>query len=77
MKIISEHIVTVLGCGAELLDLVLGTCNYEASGDGCVLVDTDQLENTQDMSGKVGKLLETIINSSRQQDYTGFILLRN
>ena len=75
MKVITGYIVTVLGCGVELLDLVLGTCNYEASGDGCVLVDVAQLENTSDAKGKVGKLLKSVVASA--PDYNGLILLRS
>jgi hypothetical protein len=78
MKIQSNVIVTAF-VGAEALDQVLSTCNYEASGDGCVLVDTDQLDNTQDTTGVVGKMSKEIqqaIKDVSQLDYTGLILLR-
>lgn len=87
MKTIPSNIVTAY-VGAEMLDLVLGTCNYEASGNGFVLVDMDQLENTQDTSGKVGEMTEEISkqvldwhqslgSESVNGRYNGLILLRS
>lgn len=86
IKIIPGTVITAL-VGPELLDLVLATCNYEASGDGVVLVDTDQLENTQDTSGQIGEMAEEIQRASLElhqslgseatkAQYTGLILLR-
>jgi hypothetical protein len=60
IKVKPDNIALVTGCGPELLDRVLETCNYEASGDGVVFVDVAQLENTSDTSGMVGLLLEVI-----------------
>ena len=91
MKIIPGNIFTAF-VRAEMLDLVQSTCNYEASGDQIVLVDTDQLDNTSDTSGKVGELAEEIqkevanhhqslgaelSNSGQWHGYSGLILLRS
>ena len=87
MKTVPGNIITAY-VGAEKLDLVLGTCNYEASGDGVVLVDMDQLENTQDTSGKVGEMTEEISkqvldwhqslgSETTQGRYNGLIVLRS
>jgi hypothetical protein len=43
MKSKQTKLVIIDGCGSELLDVVLATVNYEASGDGAVLVHTDDL----------------------------------
>ena len=86
MKVVPGNIVTAY-VGPEMLDLVLGTCNYEASGDEVILVDTDQLENTQDMSGQVGEMAEEIQKACQNWHaslgsetinghYNGLILLR-
>ena len=87
MKVSMSNILTAY-VGAELLDKVLATCNYEASGDGCVLVDTDQLDNTTDTSGEIGEMAEKIQRATRRNgfplnlktlvgaEYTGLILLR-
>jgi len=77
--------------GAEMLDKVLATCNYEASGDGVVLVDTDQLDNTSDETGQVKEMAENIqaeahdearvLNleetETNRETFHGLILLRN
>jgi hypothetical protein len=86
MKVIPDNIITVTGCGPELLDRVIATCNYEASGDQVVLVDDDQLENTVDMSGIIAELREKIQGlildhhkslGAESGHYTGLILLRS
>jgi hypothetical protein len=66
----SKSAVLTVWAGPDLLDRVLATCNYEASGDGVVLVDTDQLENTSDTNGHVEKIQKAI------GDYDGLVVLR-
>ena len=69
-----------------MLDKVLATCNYEASGDGVVLVDTDQLNSTSDETGQVKEMAENIQREAHDEacalnleatNYEGLILLRN
>ena len=87
LKIIPDNIVIVTYCGPGLLYLVLTTCNYEGSGDGVVLVDTDQLEATSDKSGLVAELSKeiqrqvadwhaTLGAETRHSRYDGLVLLR-
>lgn len=82
MKSRQTKLVVIEGCGSELLDRVLATVNYELSGDGAVLVHTDDLENTQDTNGIVETILE-YLNDPKRNDagpvsipYEGLILLR-
>jgi len=82
MKSRETQVITIEGCGSELIDRVMDTVNYELSGDGAVLVHTDDLENTTDDTGLVGKVLE-YLNDPKRNDkgpvsipYNGLILLR-
>lgn len=82
MKSKETRLVIINGCGDELLDVVLATVNYELSGDGTVLVHTDDLENTQDTNGIVEKV-QAYLNDPKRNDagpvsipYNGLILLR-
>ena len=52
---------------AELDDLIAG-CNYEAVGDGVLLVDTDQLDNAT--SSVAGDVLAAL-----PDDYTGLVYI--
>jgi hypothetical protein len=78
MKAKETKLVIIDGCGSELLDAVLATVNYELSGDEAVLVHTDDLDNTTDDSGQVGKVREFLDKSPVpvSKHYEGLILLR-
>jgi hypothetical protein len=58
------------------------TVNYELSGDGVVLVHTDDLNQTNDTNGQVEKILEYLNDPTRDNQgtvsipYEGLILLR-
>jgi hypothetical protein len=82
MKSKQVKLVIIDGCGDELLDAVLATVNYELSGDGTVLVHTDDLGQSNDTNGQVEKILE-YLNDPKRDDagpvsipYEGLILLR-
>lgn len=82
MKSRQVTLVIIDGCGDELLDRVLATVNYELSGDGAILVHTEDLENTQDTNGVVEKVM-AYLNDPKRDDagpvsipYEGLILLR-
>jgi len=85
-RVLPGNILTVF-VEAEMLDLVLDTCNYDAAGEGVILVDADQLENTSDRSGLITKLLQelnqaaldwhkSLGSESINGQYQGLILLR-
>lgn len=78
MKSKETKLVIIENCGSELLDVVLATVNYELSGDGTVLVHTDDLDNTTDDSSQVGKIREFLEQSPIpvSKHYEGLILLR-
>jgi hypothetical protein len=86
MKSRETQVITIEGCGSKLIDRVMDSVNYELSGDGAVLVHTDDLENTTDDTGLVGKVLEYLNNPNRKDvdwdtanysiPYEGLILLR-
>jgi hypothetical protein len=82
MKSHNAKLVVIDGCGDELLDRVLATVNYELSGDGSVLVHTDDLCQTNDTNGQVEKILEYLNDPARDDKgpvsipYEGLILLR-
>jgi hypothetical protein len=79
MKSKQTKIVIIDGCGSELLDVVLATVNYELSGDGAVLVHTDDLGQSNDTNGMVEQI-QTHLNSADSgtvsRNYEGLILLR-
>lgn len=79
MKSHEAKLVIIDGCGSELLDVVLATVNYELSGDGTVLVHTNDLDNTQDTNGLVEKIQEYINSADGapvSKPYEGLVLLR-
>ena len=67
-----KEILVITYTSPETLDTILNTCNYEASGDGSVLVDTDQLDNTSDTSGRVNEIRKSV-----PEDFQGLVLLRS
>ena len=75
MKSHKAELKVIDGCGSELLDIVMATVNYELSGDGAVLVHTDDLnqggEGTHSMVEKITDVLNTTCNK-----YEGLVLLR-
>jgi hypothetical protein len=82
MKSRQTKLVVIDGCGSELLDVILATVNYELSGDGAVLVHTDDLEQSNVTNGQVEKIQE-YLNDPKRDDtgpvsipYEGLILLR-
>lgn len=82
MKSRETKLVVIDGCGSELLDTVMATTNYELSGDGSVLVHTDNLNQSNDTNGQVEKI-QTYLNDPKRNDagpvsipYEGLILLR-
>ena len=82
MKSHRAKLVIIDGCGDELLDVVMATVNYELSGDGAVLVHTDDLGQSNDTNGQVEKIQE-YLNDPKRNDggpvsipYEGLILLR-
>jgi hypothetical protein len=83
MKSKQVKLVIVDGCGSELLDVVMATVNYELSGDGAVLVHTDDLNlGGEGTHSHVEKILE-YLNDPKRNDggpvsipYEGLILLR-
>lgn len=58
MKTKIEKVAYVNGCGEDILDGILDSCNYEASGDGVVYLDTDSLENSS--GSEAGKVMEAL-----------------
>jgi len=79
MKSKETKLVIIDGCGDELLDVVMATVNYELSGDGAVLVHTDDLGQSNDTNGLVEKILEHINGPEGapiSRPYEGLILLR-
>ena len=80
MKSHNAKLVVIDGCGDELLDRVLATVNYELSGDGAVLVHTDDLNQTNDTNGQVEKIQDYLDNNpascTTSKPYEGLILLR-
>jgi hypothetical protein len=79
MKSHTAKLVIIDGCGDELLDRVLATVNYELSGDGTVLVHTDDLNQTNDTLGLVEKIQEHLDSKdscTTSKHYEGQILLR-
>jgi hypothetical protein len=79
MKSKQTKLVIVDGCGDELLDVVLATVNYELSGDGSVLVHTDDLGQSNDTNGQVEKIQEHLDSKdcpTVSKPYEGLVLLR-
>ena len=81
MKSRVEKLVIIDGCGSELLDVVMGTVNYELSGDGAVLVHTDNLFlkgllHTNYPSKKILDHLNGPDSGTTSRPYEGLILLR-
>jgi hypothetical protein len=84
MKSLQVKLVIIDGCGSELIDLVTTTVNYELSGDGSVLVHTDNLkEATKLFPVKSIKGILNYLNDPKRNDsgpvsipYEGLILLR-
>jgi hypothetical protein len=80
MKSRVEKLVVIEDCGDELLDAVLATVNYELSGDGAVLVNTENLNQSNDTEGLVEQIQEHIDNSpdsgTTTRPYEGLVLLR-
>jgi len=79
MKSKETKLVTIDGCGSELLDVVMATVNYELSGDGSVLVHTEDLNQSNDTSDQVSKILEHLDSdegATVSKPYDGLILLR-
>lgn len=78
MKSKEVKLVIIDGCGSELLDAVQTTVNYELSGDGAILVHTDDLNNTQDTNSRIEKIQEYLDSAPVPvyKPYEGLILLR-
>jgi hypothetical protein len=79
MKSKQTKLVIIDGCGSELLDTVQATVNYELSGDGTVLVHTDDLGQSNDTNGLVEKIQEHLNSTDSgtvSKNYEGLILLR-
>jgi len=79
MKSKQTKLVIIDGCGSELLDVVLATVNYELSGDGAVLVHTDDLSQSNDTNGLVEKIqeyLDSPDSCTTSKPYEGLVLLR-
>ena len=82
MKSREAKLVIIDNCGDELLDAVLNTVNYELSGDGVVLVHTEDLNQSNNTDGMVEKILEYLNNPARNDQgpvsipYEGLLLLR-
>jgi len=80
MKSHTAKFVIIDGCGDELLDVVLATVNYELSGDGAVLVHTDDLSQSNDTNGLIEKIQDYLDNDpascTTSKTYEGLILLR-
>ena len=79
MKSRQTKLVIIDGCGSELLDAVQATVNYELSGDGTVLVHTDDLGQSNDTNGQVEKIQEYLDSSdscTTSKPYEGLVLLR-
>ena len=62
------ELVTINGCGSEILDVVQSTVNYEIEGDGAILL------NTEDLRGLATKI-EVHLND-KFPGYEGLVLLR-
>jgi hypothetical protein len=62
------ELVTITGCGSEILDVVNATVNYEIEGDGAILL------HTEDLRGLVTKI-EDHLNATFP-GYEGLVLLR-
>jgi len=68
MKSLQTKLVIIDGCGSELIDIVTSSVNYELSGDGSVLVHTDNLKEAgevfPDRSGNIDlPVLPTVSNA--------------
>lgn len=61
------ELVTITGCGSELLDVVQSTANYELEGDETLLI------NTEDLRGLATKI-EVHLNA-KFPGYEGLVLL--
>lgn len=59
------EILIMSGVGSELLDITEATANYEMSGDGALLLHTEDIPE--------GSKVKDVIN---QQNYEGLVLLR-
>jgi hypothetical protein len=68
MNFRKTELVIVGGIGSELLDIVSATVNYELSGDGCILIHT---EDIPDNKSKVNEILK-----AKYPTYEGLVLLR-
>jgi hypothetical protein len=68
MKSDKTELVIIDGCGSELLDVAENTANYELSGDGAILINTDDFRgfNTK---------IETHLDA-KYPFYEGLVLLR-
>jgi hypothetical protein len=74
MKSHKAELKIIDGCGDELLDVVLATVNYELSGDGAVLVHTDDLNQSNDTNGMVEQITDALNTTCNK--YEGLVLLR-
>jgi hypothetical protein len=68
MKSKKSDLVTISGCGSEVLDVIQATINYEIEGNGAILLHTEDLRG---LATKIEVHLDKYF-----PNYEGLVLLR-
>lgn len=64
------ELIMAEGVGSEVLDIIEATVNYEMSGDGCILIHTDDLYECNTPT-KIAEILK-----AQHPTYEGLVFLR-